>query len=135
MDVLTPEQRHRCMQHNKPKDTKPEIILRRELRIAGFGGYRLHWKISGKPDIAYPGRKVAIFVNGCFWHRCPYCSPSIPKTHSNFWIKKFHDNVERDLRNYSVLQSEGWTVIVVWECQIEKNLPCVVNMICASVKK
>ena len=59
----------KVMKANKSKDTKPEMILRKALREAGFPGYRLHWKKApGHPDIAYPGRKVAIFVNGCFWH-------------------------------------------------------------------
>lgn len=58
------------------KDTKPELALRKALKDVGIQGYRLHWKRApGRPDIAYPGSKVAIFVHGCFWHRCPYCNP------------------------------------------------------------
>ena len=63
------------MQANKSKNTKPELLVRARLREAGYTGYRLHWKKApGKPDICFPGRRVAIFVNGCFWHRCPHCA-------------------------------------------------------------
>lgn len=109
------------MQANRGKDTKPELTLRRLLREAGHPGYRLHWKKApGHPDIAYPGRKLAIFVNGCFWHRCPYCSPPSPKSHSEYWASKFAVNRERDARNKAELAAMGWTVLVVWECRLEQ---------------
>jgi DNA mismatch endonuclease (patch repair protein) len=112
----------KSMQSNKGRDTKPELLLRKELRKAGFPGYRLQWrKVPGRPDIAYPGRKIAIFVNGCFWHRCPNCQPSMPKTNVEFWTTKFEQNAERDLRNYDELERMGWKVIVVWECELKKE--------------
>ena len=112
----------RVMKANKGKDTKPEIMVRQVLRESGFPGYRLNWKkVPGRPDIAYPGRKIAIFVNGCFWHRCPFCNLSTPKTHSDFWQQKFQKNVERDERKTSELEDMGWTVYTVWECQIKKD--------------
>ena len=120
----------RSMKSNKRKDTKPELVLRKALRDAGFPGYRLQWKVPGRPDICYPGRKVAIFVNGCFWHRCPYCNLSIPKHNSDYWENKFSTNVARDERNLAELHDRGWTTIVVWECQLKKNLQDVVNSIC-----
>lgn len=104
------------------KNTKPELLLRKALRQNGLSGYRLHWKkVPGKPDIAYPNKKIAVFVNGCYWHRCPYCSPSTPKTHKSFWLNKFRKNIERDQRKVKELKKLGWTVITVWECQIKKN--------------
>lgn len=115
------------MKSNKCKDTKPELILRQALRDAGYPGYRLQWKVPGKPDICYPGRKVAIFVNGCFWHRCPHCNPSMPKHNHEFWEKKFERNVERDNDNYQKLKEMGWTVIVVWECEIKCDMSRVVS--------
>jgi len=111
----------RTMQANRGKHTKPELELRRLLRDAGFPGYRLHWKKApGHPDIAYPGRKVAIFVNGCFWHRCPHCNPSTPKSNAEFWEAKFAANRERDARKTADLEKAGWTVITVWECDISR---------------
>ncbi len=109
------------MQGNKRADTKPELVMRRRLREAGLGGYRLQWKAPGRPDIAWPGKKVALFVNGCFWHRCPYCRPSLPKSHVEYWSVKFARNQERDVANILKLQEAGWRVHVVWECQLKKR--------------
>ena len=112
----------RSMRGNVAKNTKPEVTLRRLLRLAGFPGYRLHWrKAPGRPDIAYPGRKIAIFVNGCFWHRCPHCEPPLPKSHSEFWQRKFDLNAERDERKVRELESAGWRVVVAWECRIRDD--------------
>lgn len=117
------------MKSNKCKDTKPELIVRKALREAGYSGYRLQWKIPGRPDICYPGRHVAIFVNGCFWHRCPHCNPSIPKHNHEFWVDKFEKNVERDQKNYVILKEGGWKVIVVWECEVKHDLDSVIRRI------
>ncbi|MFA6804046.1 MAG: DUF559 domain-containing protein, partial [Candidatus Methanomethylophilaceae archaeon] len=79
------------------------------------------------------GRHVAIFVNGCFWHRCPKCNLSIPTHNGAFWRAKFESNVERDCRKCEDLESLGWTVITVWECEIKKEpdvtLQRIVNVI------
>ncbi|MCI6025596.1 MAG: very short patch repair endonuclease [Methanomassiliicoccales archaeon] len=120
----------KVMKSNKGKGTGPEVILRKALRDAGHPGYRLNWKkVPGRPDIAYPGKKVAIFVNGCFWHRCPKCNLPLPKTHIDFWEQKFKRNIERDRRKTIELQELGWTVIIIWECEIKKELPKVVSTI------
>ena len=120
----------KVMKANKGRDTGPEILLRKALRDAGFPGYRVNWKKApGRPDIAYPGRRVAIFVNGCFWHRCPRCDLPLPKSHTDFWEKKFLSNVARDERKTRELEAVGWTVITVWECEIDKELPQVVDRI------
>ena len=112
----------KSMRGNKGKNTKPELKVREILRENGHPGYRLNWKKApGKPDIAYPGRKIAIFVNGCFWHRCPFCNLPLPKSHLDYWIPKFSANVERDKRNQETLESMGWHVIVIWECQVNNN--------------
>lgn len=123
------------MKSNKCKDTKPELLVRKALREAGYPGYRLQWKVPGRPDIAYPGRHIAIFVNGCFWHRCPYCNPSVPKHNHEFWVEKFEKNVERDKRNYEALKNEGWVVIVVWECQVRKDPGGVIGNIVQELKQ
>lgn len=110
------------MQANKSKDTAPELRVRAALRAAGLPGYRLHWKaVRGHPDVCYPGRKVAIFVNGCFWHRCPHCDLPLPKTNVEFWTEKFARNRERDDRDHRELVLAGWTVVVVWECQLRRD--------------
>lgn len=118
------------MKANRGRDTKPELLLRRLLRAAGYPGYRLHWgKASGRPDIAYPGRKVAVFVNGCFWHRCPRCKPAEPRAHSAFWRRKFELNRERDARKTRELEEAGWTVLTVWECELAESPDDVVERI------
>ncbi len=110
------------MQANKSKNTKPELTVRQALRKSGLSGYRLHWKkCAGRPDICYPGRKIAIFVNGCYWHRCPHCNLSLPKSNVDFWKAKFERNKARDARNYESLVADGWAVLIVWECVLRKD--------------
>ena len=112
----------KSMQGNKRADTKPELLVRQRLRAAGLSGYRLQWKKApGRPDIAYPGRKVAIFVNGCYWHRCPYCQPPVPKRNTAFWQAKFERNKARDSQALAELEEQGWTAITIWECQLKKD--------------
>lgn len=108
------------MQANKSKNTKPELLVRQKLREAGLPGYRLHWKKAlGRPDVCYPGRKVAVFVHGCYWHRCPYCALPLPKSNVEFWQAKFARNRARDERDERALLELGWTVLVVWECRLK----------------
>lgn len=112
----------KSMQGNKRRDTKPELLVRRRLRAAGLTGYRLDWaKAPGRPDIAFPGRKIAIFVNGCYWHRCPHCNPSMPSKNVEFWEAKFRRNVERDARALTELEKLGWTAITIWECELKRD--------------
>ena len=114
---------------NRSTDTGPEKLVRRMLREAGETGYRLHWRIDDdeggficRPDISFPGRKIAIFVHGCFWHRCPECDLKLPKTNTEFWTEKFDRNTERDRRNESALQARGWAVHTIWECDIDSGV-------------
>ena len=108
------------MQANRSTNTKPELLMRKKLRGAGLPGYRLHWKkAAGRPDVCYPGRKVAVFVNGCYWHRCPHCALPLPKTNVEFWTQKFERNQARDERNHRELLERGWEVLVVWECRLK----------------
>jgi DNA mismatch endonuclease (patch repair protein) len=111
----------KAMRSNKSRNTKPELIVRKMLREAGFPGYRLHWKKApGTPDIAYPGRRIAIFVNGCFWHRHEGCKFAYtPKKNQYFWLNKFEDNVRRDKLNQELLASLGWKTHVIWECSLD----------------
>lgn len=112
---------HASMQGNKSKDTKPELLVRERLREAGLGGYRLQWKAPGRPDVAWPGKKVCLLINGCFWHRCPKCKPPMPKKNLEYWVPKFRRNVERDAQNIAKLEEQGWRVHVIWECELKKK--------------
>ena len=136
-DILTPQQRHRCMTRIKATDTRPEMIVRRWLWKEGYR-YRLHAKnLPGKPDIVLRKLKTVIFVNGCFWHghnvkgvnevKSNYnlveltdseCC-KLPHTNREFWIKKINNNRMRDKQNYSMYLNNGWHVLVVWECMLK----------------
>jgi DNA mismatch endonuclease, patch repair protein len=120
------------MRANRARDTGPERRLRQALRAAGLGGYRLNWRNApGRPDIAYPGRKLAIFVHGCYWHHCPRCYPNLPKSNPEFWARKFALNRERDARKRYGLESVGWTVLEVWEHQLVLDPGIVVEEVAA----
>ncbi len=120
----------RVMSSNKAKNTKPELRLRKALYADGVRGYRLNWKkVPGKPDIAFPGRKISIFINGCYWHRCPHCELPLPKTNTEFWKEKFDKNIKRDKKKEKELLDLGWTVLVFWECKIKTNIKDCINKI------
>lgn len=125
----TPEQRAAIMRAVKSRDTSPELEVRTVLRRFA-PGYRLHREdITGKPDIAYVGRKRAIFVHGCFWHGHDCARGArLPKTNADYWRAKIARNVLRDARHQEALAAQGWRALVVWECELkdrdalEKNL-------------
>jgi DNA mismatch endonuclease (patch repair protein) len=125
----------RVMSSNRAKNTGPELLLRKGLWNIGARGYRLHWeKVPGSPDITFPGKKVAIFVHGCFWHRCPHCHLSLPKSHSGFWQEKFAKNVMRDKEKIKLLRELNWKVLEMWECQIKKNLKKCISLVERALK-
>lgn len=99
------------------------MALRKELHRRGFR-YRLHrGTLPGRPDFILPKHNVAVFVNGCFWHRHEGCSKATtPKTNVTFWQSKFSANVSRDIRNYEALRHLGWNPIIVWECDIKRSV-------------
>ena len=107
----------------KNKNTQPEVYLRKLLWHRGFR-YRLNYKsLPGSPDIYISKYKVAIFVNGCFWHMHENCRyASIPKNNHDFWKSKLEGNVQRDKQNYIKLESMGINVIVVWGCEIKQMM-------------
>ena len=104
------------------KDTKPELLIRSYLHRAGLR-FRLHVRsISGSPDVVLPGRRVALFVHGYFWHRHVGCfKASVPKSNVAFWRAKFAVNVRRDRRTTRALRRDGWRVLTVWECQTSER--------------
>ncbi len=112
------QERSAIMARVKQKNTKPELIVRRILYSKGFR-YRLHRSdLPGTPDIVFIGRKKAIFVHGCFWHRHEGCSRcTTPKTRVTFWLEKFRANIERDRRKLAELSTRGWSSLVIWECE------------------
>jgi DNA mismatch endonuclease (patch repair protein) len=106
----------------KSKDTRPELVVRKLCGDLGHRGYRLHRKdLPGKPDIAFVGRKVAVFVHGCFWHGHD-CSGHVrlPKSKQDYWLSKIERNRARDAENLAVLTGNGWRVLVVWECETKR---------------
>src|ERR1035437_140225 len=120
----------RVMSANKAKNSKPEMSLRKALWKAGLRGYRLHHKrVPGRPDISFVGKKLAIFVHGCFWHRCPVCDYALPKTNVEFWKAKFERNIQRDQRKKSDLEKRGWKVLTFWECELQKDTASVINRV------
>lgn len=121
-DVFSVEKRHDIMSKIKGKDTKIEIKVRKWLYKNGVR-YRKHSKkIIGRPDISIKKYKIAIFINGCFWHGHEDCKLyTVPKTRTEFWREKIEKNKARDKKNCDELQKEGWTVINLWECEIEKR--------------
>jgi len=111
------------MRSNSSKNTGPELLLRKAMWAAGIRGYRLHWnKVPGRPDIAFPGRKTAIFINGCFWHRCPICQLPMPKNNAAFWQQKFDTNISRDVKKHRELTDSGWKVLIIWECELKSDV-------------
>ncbi|MBI3774582.1 MAG: DNA mismatch endonuclease Vsr [Gammaproteobacteria bacterium] len=123
MDKLTPERRSENMRQIRGKNTLPEFAIRRLCCELGYTGYRIHRKdLPGKPDLAWVGRKRAIFVHGCFWHG-HHCAEGIrkPKSNRDYWIPKIERNQQRDAENIAALRVAGWSVLVIWECEINKQ--------------
>lgn len=119
-DKMSIEQRRHCMSRIKSKDTRPELLVRHFLWHHGYR-YRLHRKgLPGRPDIVIGRLKVAIFVNGCFWHGHS-CQRHFPETNRNYWHNKIFTNRNRDYKNHSDLEAQGWVVIVIWECELART--------------
>jgi DNA mismatch endonuclease (patch repair protein) len=121
------------MRGNKKRDTRPELLVRRWLLDSGTPGYRLHWQVPGRPDIAYPEPKIAIFVQGCFWHGCERCRIQTPRYNGAYWADKIARNRARDKKNLEILRTAGWLVLELWECDARNrafnSLRCVVEMV------
>lgn len=116
-DIVSPDVRSRMMAGIRHKSTKPELIVRRLLFADGFR-YRLHRNdLPGTPDIVMPGRKIVIFVHGCFWHQHRECKYArLPSSNPDFWNQKLRRNVQRDQEAFVALKAAGWRILVVWEC-------------------
>ena len=110
--------RSRIMRAIRPKNTKPEILVRQGLHALGYR-FRLHRRdLPGTPDIVLPRLRIAIQVHGCFWHQHSTCRAGrLPATRQGYWSSKLARNVERDRENEKALNALGWTVLTIWECE------------------
>lgn len=115
-DVLTPSQRSYNMSQIKASKTKPELKLKKTLQVLGFA---YQPKMYGRPDFSNKKEKIIIFIDGCFWHRCPKHFIK-PKSNIQFWTNKIKQNVQRDKKVTQKLRSEGWKVIRIWEHEVNK---------------
>lgn len=130
-DNLTHEQRSYCMSRVKGRDTGLERLVRSELHKRGLR-FRKHVKnLPGKPDIVFVNKKVAVFLDGDFWHG--YRFPQWERKLSKFWRKKIGETRKRDQRNFAKLRRMGWRVIRIWEHSIERDLDRVVRKICKAL--
>ncbi|WP_458391732.1 very short patch repair endonuclease [Rhizobium laguerreae] len=122
VDRISPERRSQNMARIKGHNTAPELRVRKLLHRLGYR-FRLHSKdLPGTPDIVLAKHRSVIFVHGCFWHRHPGCRLSyMPKSRLDFWSKKFQANVKRDQEAIDLLQSVGWRVLVLWECETKDD--------------
>ncbi|AWJ86406.1 very short patch repair endonuclease (plasmid) [Azospirillum sp. TSH58] len=116
-----PLSRSEMMARIKGKDTVPELLVRRAAWAAGLR-YRLHdRRLPGRPDLVFPGRRVAVFVHGCFWHCHEGCNRfRIPKTRTDWWTAKLGRNKARDDEVRGAIEASGWDVVVIWECEAER---------------
>ena len=123
MEVHDKETRSYNMSCIKGKGTKPEEIVRKYLFSQGFRYRKNDKRLPGTPDIVLLKYKTVIFVNGCFWHGHEGCKYFVwPKNNAEFWKKKIEENVLRDQRKIQALESQGWKVILVWECELRRTL-------------
>ncbi len=119
MDTLTMEERSARMRRVKSRDTKPELELRRLVWALGHRYRKNRHNVVGHPDLAFIGRKRAIFLHGCFWHRHDCASGRrAPKSKTAFWSAKFERNVRRDEQVMDRLRATGWRALVIWECEL-----------------
>jgi DNA mismatch endonuclease, patch repair protein len=121
VDALTPEERSRNMSRVRAVNTRPEMVVRKHLHALGLR-FRIHGvDLPGRPDIVLPKWRVAVFVNGCFWHNHTCNAGRIPQSRHEFWGKKLTANRERDARSIVQLRYRDWRVLTVWECALRGN--------------
>ncbi len=121
MDRITKEQRSVIMSRIRARDTGPEMLVRKRLFALGWRYRICDRRYRGKPDIVIPKARTVIDVRGCFWHRHGCSDSTMPKTNVKFWMEKWSKNVKRDHANEKTWREEGWNVIVVWQCALEKK--------------
>lgn len=121
-DTFSKAERSKIMSAVKSQDTKPEIIVRKYLFAKGFRFRKNVSAMPGKPDIVLPKYRTVVFVHGCFWHGHKGCRHAdLPKSNFEYWREKIHKNITRDQKAISELSMAGWTVLIIWECEINKT--------------
>jgi DNA mismatch endonuclease (patch repair protein) len=110
----------RVMARIRKVDTGPELTLRRALWRKGLRGYRLYRRVPGQPDVSFGVERLAVFVDGCFWHRCPRCDIKVPS--KPYWKRKLEGNQARDRRVNELLRERGWAVLRLWEHELRNDL-------------
>ncbi|MFI5008932.1 MAG: very short patch repair endonuclease [Solirubrobacterales bacterium] len=131
-----PEERRTIMRANRRRDTGPEWVIRSGLHARG-ARYRVDFPIrlaAGRPirgDIVFPGRRIAVFIDGCFWHGCPLHGTE-PATNADYWAAKIDENRMRDVRHTQALEVGGWQVVRVWE---HENADEAIERILSAVKQ
>ncbi|MGH9424054.1 MAG: very short patch repair endonuclease [Thermoanaerobaculia bacterium] len=136
MDVHDKSTRSFNMSRIRSRDTVPELRLRRFAWASGLRGYRVKTKLPGKPDMVFSKVRVAVFVDGCFWHSCPDCNDGrAPKSNLTYWSAKRRMNCERDLRQTKALEQDGWIVLRFWEHIVLKKTAACVKVIERAVRK
>lgn len=119
-DTLSKSDRKKTMRAVKGSKTSLERSLWSMLAGKGIRGWKQNCQgIIGKPDVAFPKEKVALFIDGCFWHKCPICNRPMPQTNIDYWEKKIARNFKRDEEVNNNLQDMGWKVIRIWEHEIK----------------
>lgn len=136
-DTVSQARRSEIMSHIKSQNTSIEILVRQQLFALGLR-YRVNFKLlPGKPDIVFTKKKVAIFIHGCFWHGhdagCRYSHVS--KSRTEYWSEKISRTKMRDKQHISDLEASGWHVLVIWECEVRKDLPQVIKKITDALSK
>lgn len=121
-DVFTKEKRSQVMSRIKGKGNKDtELAMIQILRKHHISGWRRNQAVLGKPDFVFPKKKIALFVDGCFWHGCPKLKHSnLPRNNQEFWAKKLQTNKDRDIFVNRELRKQGWTVVRVWEHELRE---------------
>ena len=129
MDTFSKTDRSKIMKRVRSTGNAAEIKLRKQLFALGYR-YRVNYsQIPGKPDIAFTRKRKAIFVHGCFWHQHEGCEAATrPTSNLEYWTKKLDGNVARDLKVQAQLREMGWTVCVVWECELKRFEKCVAGV-------
>ncbi len=127
MDNLTKDQRSFNMSRIRSQWTTPERVIHNRLKGRKIK-HKMHPKLEGCPDLILKDKKTAVFIHGCFWHKCPKCYRK-PKSNETYWMPKIKTNVKRDRKNSAVLKNEGWNVVVIWEHELKNYIDSAIKRI------